>query len=224
MPQLNFKMIGCEVLGHAATPTIAFKLQIDNADSGQSIHSIVLRCQIQIETIRRRYVPAEQDRLSELYGEPQRWAQTLRSMLWTQVHSNIAGFVGQTVTDLPLPCSFDFNVAATKYLASLEGGEVPLLFLFSGTVFYEERDRGLQVEQIPWDRESNFRLPIAVWREMMSRYYPNERWLSLRADIFDRIAEYKRKRQISTWDQTWESLLSSAEQVDDAAMFVGKAS
>ena len=224
MPQLGFQIIGCEVIAHAAAPTIAFHLQIDNADRSQRIHTIALRSQIQIETTRRRYSRDEQERLFDLYGERQRWNQTLRSMLWTQVSTNIVGFVGKTVVDLQVPCTFDFNVAATKYFASLADGEVPLLFLFSGTVFYQGDAGQLQAEQIPWEKESAYRLPVTVWQKLMKTYYPNERWVSLGTDIFERISAYKRKRHIATWDQTWETLLSSAEQIDDAAMYASKAS
>lgn len=40
-----------------------------------------LRCQIQLEVTRKRYNAEE--RLQDLFGEPERWSQTLHMMLWT---------------------------------------------------------------------------------------------------------------------------------------------
>jgi hypothetical protein len=116
------------------------------------------------------------------------------------------------VVDLPVPCTFDFNVAAAKYLAGLEDGEAPLNLLFSGTVFYEAENGALQVELISWDKEARYRLPVSVWKEMMGLYYPNLVWLCLDRDVFDRFAHYKSRRGIPTWDLAIESLLKSTEE------------
>lgn len=224
MPELNFQIEGSEAVPFAVAPTIAFKLQIATGGDSQAIHSMSLQCQIQIEATQRRYSRDEQRRLFDIYGEPHRWGQTLRAMFWTQVNTNVPAFTGTTTLDLLVPCSFDFNIAANKYFASLRDGEIPLSFLFSGTIFYEGPDGRLQVERIPWEKEAKYRLPVSVWQKMMELYYPNERWLSIRGDIFDRISEYKRRRAIATWDQALESLLSSAEQIDDRPLITNKAS
>jgi hypothetical protein len=121
----------------------------------------------------------------------------------------VTSFQGSTLVEMPVPCTFDFNVAATKYFAGLEDGEVPLLLLFSGTVFYEAGDGALQVAQISWEKEAKYRLPVRVWQEMMDFYYPNIVWLSLRRDVFDRLAQYKMGRGIPTWEQALESLLNA---------------
>ncbi|MEP6637649.1 MAG: DUF6084 family protein, partial [Acidobacteriota bacterium] len=118
---------------------------------------------------------------------------------------------GSALVDLPVPCTVDFNVAAAKYFAALEDGEVPLNLMFSGTVFYEGADGALQVEQIPWDREAKYRLPVSVWKEMMDIYYPNMAWLCLRRDVFERLSQYKMDRGIPTWEAALESLLPSEE-------------
>jgi hypothetical protein len=190
---------------------------VTNADAEEQIQTVALRCQIQLEVTRRRYTPAEQERMLDLFGEPERWGQTLRTMLWTHAGVDVPSFRGTTVADLHVPCTFDFNVAATKYFAALEEGEVPLCLLFSGTVFYEEEDGLLQVTQIPWDREARFRLPVRVWKEMMDIYYPNSAWLRLRRDAFDRLYEYKRRRGIPTWEQALESLLPADERRGESA-------
>jgi hypothetical protein len=193
---------------------LSFKLRVTNADADEPIHTVALRCQIQIEAARRRYNEQEQEHLLDLYGEPQRWGQTLRTTLWTHASAVVTPFQGSTLVELPVPCTFDFNVAATKYFAGLEEGEVPLLLLFSGTVFYEASDGALQVSQISWEKESKYSLPVRVWQEMMDFYYPNSVWLSLRRDVFDRLARYKMLGGIPTWEQALESLLVAAQVTD----------
>ncbi len=146
----------------------------------------------------------------DLFGEPSRWGQTLRGLLWTHANLNIPRFTGSTLVDLPVPCTFDFNVGATKYFEALENGEVPLSLLFSGTIFHEGDDGALTATPIPWDKEADFRLPVRVWREMMDHYYPNTAWLCLRRDVFDRINQLKMRRGIPTWEQALEYLLTQA--------------
>jgi hypothetical protein len=211
VPELSFQVEGAEVVSFAASPLLAFKLRIVNADAGEQIQSVALRCQIQIESTKRNYTAEEKERLRDLFGEPERWGHTLRAMLWTHATVIVTPFAGSTLVDLHVPCTFDFNVAATKYFAGLESGEVPLNLMFSGTVFYEGGERGLQAVQIPWDREAHFRLSVRVWEEMMEHYYPNSAWLRLRRDVFDRLYRYKMERGIPTWEQAIESLMQSAE-------------
>lgn len=216
MPDLNFQVEGAEAVAHAAAPLLSFKLRVTNAEPDEPIHTITLRCQIQIEATRRRYNEREQERLLDLFGEPERWGQTLRTMLWTHASVVVTPFHGSALVELPVACTFDFNVAATKYFAGLENGEVPLALLFSGTVFYEAADGALQVSQISWEKEAKYGLPVSVWREMMNFYYPNSAWLSLRRDVFDRLSRYKMQRGIPTWEQALESLLPAVDETGEA--------
>jgi hypothetical protein len=128
-------------------------------------------------------------------------------MLWTHTNVTVPPFCGTTVVELPVPCTYDFNVAATKYFHGLESGEVPLLLLFSGTVYYADPDGALQVAQVSWDKEASFRLPVQVWQAMMDHYYPNSAWLCLRRDVFERLYRYKVEHGLPTWEQTLASLL-----------------
>jgi Family of unknown function (DUF6084) len=213
MIDLNFHIEGAEPVKHAAAPILAFRLRIAEASgAGQPtpVHAIALRCQIRIEPARRRYVPGEQEHLRDLFGEPQRWGQTLKSMLWTHATVMTPSFARETTVEMQAPCTFDFNIAVSKYFYSLEDGEVPLCLLFSGTVFYETEDDGLQVTQIAWDKEANYRLPVKVWKEMMDLYYPNTAWLCLRRDVFDQLYLYKSRRGLPTWEQAMEELLKAA--------------
>ncbi len=211
MPDLQFQIEGAEATPNAASPQIAFKLHIDNKEQ-DSVHSIALRVQVQIEPARRRYTAAEQEHLKELFGEPERWSTSLHPLLWANLSVPVSGFSRSILVEVPVPCTFDFNIAVTKYAYGLENGEIPTTLLFSGTVFHAGRT-GLQVTQIPWDRSANYRLPIQVWRQMMDSYYPNTAWIPLRRDIFDRLYEFKVRHGIATWEQTLERMLGETAEM-----------
>jgi hypothetical protein len=211
MPELTFEVDGAAPLPFAASPHLVFHLRITDAGAPPlPIPAIALRCQIRIEPTRRRYDVGEKVGLLDLFGEPSRWGQTLRGLLWTHASLMVPPFTGNTIVDLPVPCTFDFNVAATKYFASLEEGEVPLNLLFSGTIFHEDEEGALQAAPISWAKEADFRLPVRVWREMMDLYYPNTAWLCLRKDVFDEFHQFKMRRGLPTWEHALECLLSEA--------------
>jgi hypothetical protein len=212
MPDLNFQIERAEVMQFAVVPQLAFKLGVTNADPNERIHTVALRCQIQIESTRRRYTVLEQESLHDLFGEPERCGKTLKTFLWTHASVIIPAFQGSTKIDIPVPCTFDFNVAATKFFAGLEEGDVPLCVQFSGTVFYAKDDAPLQVVPIPWDKEVKFRLPVKVWKDLMEAYYPGTAWLCLERDVFQRLYEYKVEHGIPTWEQTLEGLLRGVEE------------
>jgi hypothetical protein len=212
VPDLDFQVEGAQPQSFSASPLLVFKLRITNADVQEPIQTVALRCQIQIEATRRRYEAVEQRNLLDLYGEPERWGQTLRTMLWTHTNIVVTPFTGSTIVDLPVPCTFDFNVAAAKYFAGLEDGEVPLCLQLSGTIFYETEDGTLQIAQIPWSKEAKFRLPVQVWKAMMDLYYPNSAWLCLRRDVFERLYQYKMRQGLPTWEQALESILPDVEE------------
>jgi len=207
MPELSFQIEGVEVVPNSISPLLVFKLRVTTADPGQTIHTVALRCQIQLEVARRKYTAADQTRLRDLFDEPSRWGQTLKNLLWTHASIVVPSFTGTTVTDVPVPCSFDFNVAATKYFDGLSDGDVPVCLQFSGTVFYANANGGLQVAPISWDKEARFKLPVKVWRDMMEVYYPNSAWLCLHKDAFDRLYQYKVRHGIPTWEEVLESLI-----------------
>ncbi|WZO98775.1 DUF6084 family protein [Isosphaeraceae bacterium EP7] len=218
MPELNFEVERAEPVPHAASPLLYLKLKITDVAGLEAlpIPAVALRCQIRIEPTRRKYVVSEQQRLLDLFGEPARWGQTLRSMLWTHTSLIVPPFTTQTVVDLPVPCTYDFNLAATKYFYALEDGDVPLCLLFSGTIFSaEEEDGPLQATPISWEKEADFRLPVQAWKAMMDHYYPNIAWLCLRQDVFDQLYLFKSRLGLSSWEQALERLLdASREQVE----------
>jgi hypothetical protein len=207
MPELDFGVLDAEALPFAASPTMLFRLRIHNAAPGEQIHSIMLRAQIRIEATRRHYDPQAEARLLELFGEPHRWGETLRSLLWTHASVIVPRFEDSVVAELPVACTYDFEVAASKYFHALEDGEVPLLFLFSGTIFYTREGGPLQIAQIPWEKEALFRLPVRTWKEMMEHFFPNSAWLRLRKDVFDRLYAYKAQRALPSWEAALDELL-----------------
>ena len=212
MPELSFQIEKAEPQRFTVAPTLLFKLRISNAVANETVHSVALRCQIQLEVTRRQYSAEDQKQLSDLFGDAERWGQTLKTMLWTHASVVAPAFQDSAAVDLPVPCTFDFNVAATKYFHGLADGDVPLCFLFSGTVFYADGSGALQVAPIPWDKEARFRLPVKSWREMMDIYYPNTAWLCLRRDVFERLYQYKVQHGIPTWEQALERILPALEE------------
>jgi hypothetical protein len=211
MPDLDLRVENAEVLEFAAVPSLLFKLRIENLEE-EPIRSVALNTQIRIATTQRHYAATEQERLLEVFGEPHRWRNTLRSLLWTHTTLQVPPFSGSTVVDMPVPCTYDLEVAGAKYFYALEDGEVPLEFLFSGTVFYAGEGGRLQVARISWEKEAEFRLPIQVWKEMMERYFPNSAWIRLRKDAFDRLYDYKVRMGLPSWEAAVEALLRASEQ------------
>jgi Family of unknown function (DUF6084) len=211
VPNLDFRVEGAEVPEYAAVPSLLFKLRIENLEE-EPIRSVALNTQIRIAATQRHYEAAEQERLLELFGEPHRWKDTLRSLLWTHTVLQVPRFSGSTVVDMPVACTYDLEVVATKYFFALENGEVPLEFLFSGTVFYAAEGGRLQTARISWEKEAEFRLPVQLWKEMMERYFPNSAWIRLHRDAFDQLYDYKIRMGLPTWEATVEALLRASEQ------------
>jgi hypothetical protein len=208
MPELSFAVNAAEPVRFAAVPTLAFRLEIAQAAGGEPIENILLLAQIQIDATRRRYSAEEQAGLRELFGDVENWSRTLRTMHWTHAQALVPAFEERIAIDLAVPCTFDFNVATTKYFDALRENEIPLTFLFSGTIFYRDEHAALQAQRIAWTKECQYRLPARVWRLMMDAYYPNSVWLSLERDAFDKLAAFKRKRGIPTFERALEELLA----------------
>jgi hypothetical protein len=211
VPELDIAVTGVKSGALGITPLLNFQLAISNPVQTETIHSVALQAQIQISALQRSYTAGEKEKLVDLFGTPDRWGQTLGSRLWTITGTTIRGFTGQTTATLPVQCTFDLNVIAAKYFYALDAGEIPLLFLFSGTIFYAAPDGRLQVQQISWNKESAFRIPVAQWKDLMNDHYPNTAWLYLHRDVFDRLYAYRRAEGLSTWDEVVERLLPARE-------------
>ncbi|MER6915287.1 DUF6084 family protein [Streptomyces sp. NPDC000594] len=212
MRELGFRCTEVRADRHAAGPTLMLRLRI-TAPAGTPVHALALRCQLRIEPARRGYDEGEGERLNGLFGERSRWGGTLHPLQFAEVPLMVPGFTGETEIDLPVPCTYDLDIAATRYFDALESGDVPLLILFSGTVF--SGPAGFHVTPVPWDREAPVRLPVKVWREMMEQHFPGCRWLRLPADAMDDLLAFRTRRALPSWETTVRALLDAAARDDD---------
>jgi Family of unknown function (DUF6084) len=210
VPELAFAVLDAARVEHAAQPTLAFSLRVDGPE-GVPIRSVLLDAQIQIAARRRRHDASEHDRLLELFGPVKGWGSTLRTLPWTRVTLVVAPFTGSTVVGLHVPCSYDLEVTASTYIDALGDGDVPLEFLFSGTVFFAAPDGRLQAARISWERDAEYRLPVRVWRETMEHHFRDTAWLRLRKDAYDRLRAYKARHALATWEDAVDALLEERE-------------
>jgi hypothetical protein len=200
--ELDFAVEDATRVEHTAVPTLRFALRVT---SPAPVRSVLLDVQVQIAARRRGYDSSAHDRLFELFGPVADWGTSLRTLLWTRTTLVVPAFTDTTVVNLDLPCSYDLEVAASRYLDALSDGEVPLEFLFSGSVFYMEGD-ALQTTRLPWNSEAEYRLPVRVWKETMERYFRGTAWVRLSKESFDRLSAYKSRNALATWDDALERL------------------
>jgi hypothetical protein len=199
---------------YAATPTLTVALQITES-TGVKVHAIALRCQVRIEPHRRRYSADEARRLSDLFGDPSRWAETVKPIQLAMVSTMVPGFTSLTEIELPVPVSYDLEVASGRYLHGLDDGTVPLLLLFSGTVFIANGD-SFSVELIPWSSEASYRMPVTVWQDVVNDHFPGGGgWLRCGRETLDALSAYKSENAYPTWDATLAALLAAASRPAD---------
>jgi len=206
---LTFDCVGAQADRYAVTPGLTLRLRITDTD-GDRVDAIALRCQIRIEPHLRRYTAIEAQRLHDLFGDTDRWADTLKPLQLANLSTMVPGFTASTTVDLPMPCTYDLEIASTKYFNGLDDGIVPLLLLFSGTVF-STRDGQRMVQQVPWSKESAFQMPVKVWREAVDVHFPNSAWLRVRRDTLDALQQFKSRNALTSWDSTLAALLDRAE-------------
>jgi hypothetical protein len=209
MSNYEFSVVDIFAEPYAAAPQLTARLRIQET-TGQTIHAIALRCQVRIEPQRRRYEEADESGLRALFGERDRWAETLKPFLWMQSSAMVQGFTEITEVDLPLPCTYDFEITGSRYLHAVSDGTVPLALLFSGTVFTKGAN-GFGVEQVPWDCEASYALPVAVWQQMVESYYPNTGWIRLDHDVLTSLADFRSSHGLTTWEETLQALLAARD-------------
>jgi hypothetical protein len=207
---LAFAVLDITPEPYAATPVLIARVGV-TAAGDEPVHAIALRCQVRIEPLRRGYSDDEAAGLMDLFGPRERWATTQRTFLWQHCTAMVPAFTGATEVALGLQCTYDFEVAAAKYLHALRDGTVPLQFLFSGTVFMVGQ-RGLSVQQVSWDCEDRYEMPVAVWRELIHQHYPNSGWVRLSHDTVAALANYKSACGLLSIEDAVTALLSTAHQ------------
>ncbi|QCQ92657.1 DUF6084 family protein [Rhodococcus sp. SGAir0479] len=214
MTALDFSVLSVGPEPFAVTPNLVARVRIAET-TGALVHALALRCQIRVEPRRRRYSETEEAGLLDLFGPRERWGSTLATFPWLHTTAMVPGFSGECVTELVMPCTYDFEVTASKYLHALDaetGGAVPLDFLFSGTVFTKGAN-GFGVEQVPWDREAQFAMPVDVWRDVVRSNFPSTGWLRLDHDTIAALMRYKAARGLLGADQAVAELLAHAGEV-----------
>jgi Family of unknown function (DUF6084) len=213
MADLIFGCTGVTAERYAATPALTFSLTITER-SGVRIHAIALRCQIRIEPHRRRYSAAEAQRLHDLFGDPSRWAETVKPIQLATVTVMVPTFTAVTEVDVPVPVTYDLEVASARYLQGLDDGTIPLILLFSGTVFVATEE-GFSVELVPWSSEATYRMPVSVWHDLVDAHFPGRAWLPLGRETLDALAEFKARHALPTWDATLGALLDRAREDEE---------
>jgi hypothetical protein len=210
MMDVDFAVLDVAPEPYAVSPVLTARVGIEAA--GEPLHTIALRCQVRIEPLRRSYSDEEAAGLTDLFGSRERWADTQRTFLWQHCTAMVPGFAGHTTAALALDCTYDFEVAAAKYLHALRDGALPLQFLFSGTIFGTS-ERGFRVRQVPWDCECRYDMPVGVWRDLMARHYPNSGWVRLSHETIRALAAHKSARGLLDLDHTVTSLLDIEREV-----------
>lgn len=208
MAELVFECVGAKPDKFAVVPSMSLVLRVAET-TGQRVDAIALRCQIRIEPARRRYSADEADRLGDLFGDTARWAETLKPMQLTTVATMVPGFSGSVEIDVPVAFTYDLEIGSARYFTGLVGGEIPLLLLFSGTVFASAGGR-LQIQQVPWSSEARFRLPLSVWRDAIEAHFPGSAWIKMSRGTLDELLAFKSRRALPTWDATVTELLKRA--------------
>lgn len=213
MAELVFDCIDAHSDRYAAGPTLQFRLRISET-TGERMHAIALRCQLRIEPQKRRYAPAEAERLNDLFGDTSRWADTLKPLQFANVAVMVPSFTGSVEVDVSVACTYDMEVASTSYFHALEDGDIPFLLLFSGSMF-TKGESGFSVAQVPWHKETTYLLPVSQWRQMMDRFFPNSGWLRVSRATLEALGAFKNARALPTWERTLTALLDEVAHPAD---------
>jgi len=204
LPDPTFEVLGAEPVAHAAAPTLKFTLRVTDAGT---LHAIALSAQINIDPARRRYDDATRERLVELFGAPERWGATTHSFNWARIDALVPSFTGATSFELEVPCTYDLEVAASKYFYSLRDGLVPLSFHFTGMVLYRDQGEQLRVTGVPWSCSAKWQMPVEAWKTTMASTYPGGGWIRLSTDTLDALQSHKAREGHHTFDATVAELL-----------------
>jgi hypothetical protein len=206
-PGLDLRIAGVRAVAHAAAPTLRFALEVEDT-SGREIFMAGLSVHIQIEPVKRRYAEEEREKLTELFGDPHRWATTAQRLHWTSESVLLPSFTGSTNAEIEVLCNYDVELAAARYFHSVNDGEVPLAFHFNGSVYYSGDEERLQIVQVPWDTTADFKMPVSVWQEMIDSYYPYRGWLPVHRDTVDVLQRFKARIGAPTFDAALTELLA----------------
>jgi hypothetical protein len=207
MPDLNFRIEGAAPVPLAVSPQIALAVRVTNGRPEQTVHSALLRCQVQVDAAARLYEPRETDAMSDLFGAGATWNRAGKRLAWAQVTSVVPSFEREAAFELHVPCTFDVAVATAKYFRALVEGGAPVVVLFSGTVFHRDRGGALRASPIPWSAEARYTIPARVWHDALEGHYAGLAPVAVRRDLFERLDRYRRENSLPSWDAVIDRLL-----------------
>ncbi|CAB1129770.1 conserved protein of unknown function [Candidatus Hydrogenisulfobacillus filiaventi] len=209
-PAVHFTVLGAGPAPATARPALLLRLGV-TAGGGGRVEGVLARVQVRLAARERRYTPAEEERLQDVFGEPSRWGETAGDLLWSQEALVVPAFEADTAVDLPLACSYDVAVASGKFLAALETGEIPLRLLFSGMVFGWQPGQGMAIRPIAWEEEVTARVPVSAFRETLDRFFPGQAWIRMDRAVFDRLNRWRSRSGFATWEEALAALLAGQE-------------
>lgn len=205
MSALKFEVTGAQAKQHVAIPSIAFRIRVT---AGERIEALVLRAQLRIEPQWREYREEEQALLNDLFGTPERWNTTLRPLSWADVPLVVTAFDGETQAGVTVPCTYDFDLAASRFLNALDGGDIPVRFLFSGAIF-RDGTQGFVTERVSWSSECAYRMPLDVWHQAMRACYGDSALIRVSRDTLARLQRYRALSGTTNWDELLERLMGA---------------
>ena len=207
-PGLQIEVLGAEPGLHLASPTLIFTLRA-REPSARQVYMVALSAQIHIDPGLRTHDDETRELLVDLFGAPERWAATTTSIVWARVEALLPSFGSEAEFKLPVPCTYDLEVASAKYLDALPDGEVALGFHFSGRIFYRGDDGRLQIVLAPWTSAS-FRLPVAIWRQTIDLHYPGSGFIRLGNETLRALRRHQSRLGVPTFDAAVSDLLGQA--------------
>jgi hypothetical protein len=213
IPEPEFEITGAAHVAFAAAPTMLFSARAAD-ESGLEIQSIALTAQVMIDPAQRGYDPETRQRLAELFGAPESWAPSTSGLSWARVSTAVPSFTGVTTFGIEVPCTYDLEVAATKYFYAVRDGQVPLSFHFNGSVFYRGPGGALQVTPVSWSSSARYRMPIQTWRGMITEHYPGGGWIRVSDATLAALNERRGSRGLPSFDACLQELLEEADGRD----------
>lgn len=212
MPDLAFAVTGVRAVADGWIPLLEFTLEIQSRPECEDVRALLLQIEVHIqpsEGTSRRMLSACPGESSAARGSGVA-AGAARRYRWTHVHTTVPAFAGTIAVPLLVPCSYDLNLAATRWFAACASDTVELAFEVGGTIIHMGDGAGLQVQPIPCGRDAIFAIPGATWMAMMEQHYPNSAWLYCRRDVIERLHAFKSDGDFDTWEEALEELLAAA--------------
>lgn len=196
MSTLAFELLGAAAESNPAMPALRLRVRLRAA--GEPVDALALRVRVQIEPWRRRYTDAERELLADL--------SATTALQWGEAAVMLGRFENETEFEVPLLCTYDLQVAASKYFTALEGGAVPVRLFFNGTIF-RGAPNGFTVEMLPWDLECAGEIPVATWQQAMDACFSGQGWIRIDRDAFDALRRYRASHNFPDWTATIQSLV-----------------